>query len=194
MKPKGEDGMIFMEDVEEIGVIFMAIKNAMVLKEGESNWEIERDDIILIIFWDSVGRKQILGEILNRFLIFLITIDNPLDFMPFINHLWQFIFAINDIIVRADVGHNLHHITAPDQMVGRGSSGSLEFFTVFPNTLNAEVGKSGYVIVGQKKKARDLSGTSQNIKTGKRVGEDILFQEFIVGVFFWWWRRIANHV
>ena len=154
MEPKGKDGVIFMEDAEEIRIVFVAIKNAMVLKEGNSNWEIKRDDIILIIFWDSVAGKQILGEVLNCFFLFIITIDNPFNFMPCVNHFWQFIFAINNIIVRADVGHNLHHITAPDQMVGRGSSGSLEFFTVFSNTLNAEVGKSGYVIVGQKKEGQ----------------------------------------
>ena len=62
MEPKGKDGVIFMEDAEEIRIVFVAIKNAMVLKEGNSNWEIERDDIILIIFWDSVAGKQILGE------------------------------------------------------------------------------------------------------------------------------------
>ena len=139
MKPKGKDGVIFMEDVEEGGVIFMAIKNAMILKEGESNWEIERDDIILIILWDSVGGKQLFGEIVNCFFIIFVTINNLLDFMPFIDHLWQLIFAINNIIVRADVGYSLHHVTAPYQMVGWGSCGALEFLIILTNTLDAEV-------------------------------------------------------
>ena len=57
---------------------------------------------------------------------------------------------------------------------------------IFPNALNAEVCQSRYMIVGQKEKARVLSGTGQNIKAGKGIGKDILFQEFIVGGFFWW--------
>ena len=57
MEPKGEDRMVFMEFVEESGVIFMAIKDTMMLEEGDSNWEIGRSDIILIICWDCLGRK-----------------------------------------------------------------------------------------------------------------------------------------
>ena len=67
MDPKGEDRMDLLEFVEKSGVIFMAIKDAMMLEEGDSNWEIKRGDIILVICWNYLGGKQLVGKVIDCF-------------------------------------------------------------------------------------------------------------------------------
>ena len=87
----------------------------------------------------------------DPFNCFFISINYLLNLMSLIYHFRQFIFAIQDIIIGTDIGNNLHHITTPDQMVGRGSSNTLQFFIIFSNRLDAEVCEGGDMVIRQKR-------------------------------------------